>query len=139
MMCTPRPGSRWLAPLLGLALLGGPATPAPAQEADAPAFPPGPIPTGLPPELAARLASAGGSGGISPRPDDFPRLDEVTQGYDKVVSMLDGKPSFYTIWVRKRDGQMLAELPRDYTRQRHYIALTVASGERFAGLQSGDM
>ncbi|RUL84649.1 DUF5117 domain-containing protein [Tautonia sociabilis] len=123
--------------MVGLALLAGPATITPAQD-DPAVSAPNALPPGLPAELAARLAS-GGPSGPSPRPDDFPPLDQVTEGYEKVVSMLDGKPSFYTLWVRKRDGQMLAELPREYMRQKHYIALTVASGERFAGLQSGDM
>ena len=136
MTRTPSLGSRWLAPLLGAALLGGPATIAAGQ--DQTAAPAGALPPGLTPELMARLAS-GNAPGNAPRPDDFPPLDKVTEGYEKVVSMLDGKPSFYTIWVRKRDGQMLAELPREYMRQKHYIALTVASGERFAGLQQGDM
>lgn len=76
-----------------------------------------------------------------PGPDkpDFPPFDSVTKGYEKVVSTIDGKPSFYTIWVRKKDGQMLAELPRAYASQKHFIALTVASGETYAGLQAGEM
>lgn len=135
MMRIPRIGFRWLSPMLGVALLGVPAGVAVGQEGGEIEAP---LPSGLPAEIAARLAS-GGPGGISPRPDDFPPLEKVTEGYEKVVSMLDGRPSFLTIWVRKRDGQMLAELPRDYMRQKHYIALTVASGERFAGLQAGDM
>src|SRR5690606_27543778 len=62
MMRTPRPGSRWPAPLLGLALLVGPATLAHGRQADAPAdAPAAPIPPGLPAELAARLAAAGPS------------------------------------------------------------------------------
>src|SRR6056297_2477174 len=101
-------GSRWLASMLGLALLAGPATIADGQD-DPNATPDGALPSGIPPELVARLAS-GSSSGDAPKPDDFPSLEKVTEGYEKVVSMLDGKPSFYTIWVRKRDGQMLAEL-----------------------------
>lgn len=69
---------------------------------------------------------------------DFPPIEEVTKGYEKVVSTADGKQSFYTIWIREKDGQMLAELPKDFATQRHFIALTIASGERYAGLQAGD-
>ncbi|WP_235905588.1 zinc-dependent metalloprotease [Tautonia marina] len=140
MMRFPSFGFRWLAPMLGIALLGGPASQAigQPQEESPSAFPSGPLPSGLPPELIARLAQ-GGSNGNQAKPDDFPPLDKVIEGYEKVVSMLDGKPSFFNIWIRKRDGQMIAELPREYMRQKHYIALTVASGERFAGLQAGDM
>ena len=34
---------------------------------------------------------------------------------------------------------MLAELPSTYATAKYFIALTIASGDRFAGLQSGDM
>src|SRR5262245_7207638 len=66
---------------------------------------------------------------------DYPPLEKVTEGYDKVVSTADGHQSMYTIWLRHRDGQMLAELPREFSRHKYFIALTVASGERYAGLQ----
>ena len=69
---------------------------------------------------------------------DFPPFDEVAKDYEKVVSTVDEEPSLYTLWIRKKDGQMLAELPRGYERQRHYIALTTPTGETFAGLQSSE-
>lgn len=64
--------------------------------------------------------------------------DEMLKGFEKVVSTADGQKSFYTIWTRKSDGQMLAELPSNFNNQPFFIALTVSSGERFAGLQAGD-
>ncbi|MCA9106237.1 MAG: zinc-dependent metalloprotease [Planctomycetales bacterium] len=70
---------------------------------------------------------------------DYPPLERVTEGYTKVVSTADGRPSFYTIWKRDRDNQLLAEIPKDFARQKHFIALTVSSGDVFAGLQAGDM
>ncbi|MBN2312682.1 MAG: zinc-dependent metalloprotease [Sedimentisphaerales bacterium] len=70
---------------------------------------------------------------------DFPPLNEVIEGYEKVVSMADGARSFYTIWTREKDGQMLAALPSGYERTKTFIAMTVASGDTFAGLQAGDM
>lgn len=70
---------------------------------------------------------------------DFPPFAEVSKGYEQVVSTAEGEPSLYTLWVRKKDQQMLAELPPEYARQKHFIALTVAGGETFAGLQAGDM
>jgi len=74
-----------------------------------------------------------------PKPE-FPPLDEVLKGYDeKVVSTADGEKGFYTIWTREKDGQMLAALPSGYEGKKFFIALTVASGESFAGLQAGDM
>jgi hypothetical protein len=70
---------------------------------------------------------------------EFPKFDEVTEGFKKVVSTMDGKASLYGIWVREKDNQMLAELPQGYAGQKHFIALTIASGESFAGLQAGEM
>jgi hypothetical protein len=73
-----------------------------------------------------------------PKPE-FPPLEEVLKDYEKVVSTADGERSFYTIWTRAKDGQMLAALPAGYEGKKFFIALTVASGESFAGLQAGDM
>jgi hypothetical protein len=101
--------------------------------ADAPTPPPSTSP--MPPQM--RGPSSGPSTPLNP--DDFPPFDKVTEGYEKVVSTVDGKPSFYTLWVRQRDGQMLAELPRNFASQKHFVAMTVASGETYAGLQAGDM
>lgn len=65
---------------------------------------------------------------------DFPEFKEVSKGYEKVVSTADGQ-SYYTIWTRKKDGQILAELPKGYANQKFFIATTVGSGYIFAGLQ----
>ncbi|HCO96139.1 MAG TPA: hypothetical protein DIU00_19730, partial [Phycisphaerales bacterium] len=73
-----------------------------------------------------------------PKPD-YPPLDQVLKDYKKVVSTADGEKSLYDIWTREKDGQMLAALPSGYASKRFFIALTVASGEDFAGLQAGDM
>lgn len=68
---------------------------------------------------------------------DFPPLAKVTEGYTEVTAP-DGKDGFYKLWFREKDQQMLAELPKDFADQRHFIALTVSSGTIFAGLQSDD-
>ena len=70
---------------------------------------------------------------------DFPPHSEILKGYDKVVSTADGAKSLYTVWIKKKDGQVLAELPSNFASQKYFLALTVASGARFAGLQAGDM
>ncbi len=80
----------------------------------------------------------------TPQPDpgaqpDFPKVEEVLKGYEKVVSTADGRKSFYTLWSRGKDQQLFAELPKEFTSQRHYLALTVASGGDYAGLQAGDL
>lgn len=79
--------------------------------------------------LAAKIAAKPSS--------DFPPLDKVTKGYTEVKST-DGKKPYIKLWMSdKKDGQMLAELPRDYASSKHrtFIATTVSSGEIFAGLQ----
>ena len=68
---------------------------------------------------------------------DWPPLSQVTEGY-KQISGPDGEDGFYKIWYREKDNQMLAELPKDFAKERHFIALTVASGTPFAGLQTDD-
>lgn len=74
----------------------------------------------------------------SPSRPDYPPFDKVAEGYKKVVSTMDGKPGLYTIWKRDKDGQMLAELPRTYATDKYFFAMTVNSGETYAGLQSGE-
>jgi hypothetical protein len=70
---------------------------------------------------------------------DFPPFKEVSEGFEQVNSSADGQPSFYTIWKRDKDQQLLAELPRGWQNQKHMIALTVPTGDIFSGLQAGDM
>ncbi|MBE0534466.1 MAG: zinc-dependent metalloprotease [Phycisphaerae bacterium] len=87
--------------------------------------------------LAGLLLSS--SAAMAQDKPEFPPLDEVVKGYEKVVSTADGQQSFYTIWKREKDGQMLAALPAGYEGRRFFIAMTVASGQEYAGLQAGDM
>jgi len=72
---------------------------------------------------------------------EFPPLDKVLEGYKKVISTADGQRSLYEIWTREKDNQMLAVIPSRYLSKskKFFIALTIASGEDFAGLQAGDM
>ena len=123
-MLHPKIGRPLTTALLGAALLVADASATQAQNAIVPS--PGPRGGGGP--------GRGPGGG-----HDYPPIDDLTDGYEKVVSTADGQQSLYTVWVRRRDGQMLAELPRDFGHHRYFIALTVASGENYAGLQAGDM
>ena len=91
-------------------------------------------PAQTPPKTSSSSTS---SSKAKPRPD-YPPFSEVAKGYTKVISTMDGKPGLYTIWIRKKDNQMLAELPRSYATVKQFIALTVSSGERYAGLQAGE-
>ncbi len=68
---------------------------------------------------------------------DFPPLAKVIEGFTEIKGP-NGEDGFYKLWYREKDRQMLAELPKDFEKQRHFIALTVSSGTPFAGLQSDD-
>ena len=71
-------------------------------------------------------------------PPEYPPFPEVMKGHEKVTSTTDGAPSMWGLWVRRKDGHVFAELPGDYLMRKYFIALTVASGEVYAGLQAGD-
>ena len=68
---------------------------------------------------------------------DYPPLETIIKGYTEVKPQRGGT-SLYKLWYRAKDSQLLAALPKDFARQDHFIALTVSSGERFAGLQVND-
>lgn len=70
--------------------------------------------------------------------DDFPEFSKVSEDFTKVVSTTEDR-SMWTLWTRNKDGQMLAELPRNFENQNYFFAMTVASGDRWAGLQGSDM
>ena len=89
------------------------------------------------PADAAKSNAAAAKLAMAKTKPDFPPLDKVTKGYTEIKSS-DGKQPYLKLWKSdKKDGQMLAELPRDYASPKHrtFIATTVASGEVFAGLQ----
>lgn len=87
--------------------------------------------------LASLIAVAGMPATVVAQ-DELRPFADVSKGYEKVVSTADGV-SFYTLWEKRKDGSLLAELPRGFEGQKHFISLTVASGEEYAGLQQGDM
>ncbi len=73
-----------------------------------------------------------------PQPD-YPPFDKVVEGYTKLDNKSPkGGPPLCNVWTREKDGQMLMEIPKDYQSKKYFIALTVSSGDTFAGLQSGD-
>ena len=75
----------------------------------------------------------------SPPKPEYPPYSAVLDGYNKVVSTADGAKSMYTLYVKSKDGNVYAELPPNYATKRYFFALTVASGDKYAGLQSGEM
>jgi hypothetical protein len=64
---------------------------------------------------------------------ELPPWDQVSKDYEKVTTTPDG--AFYGLYIDKKRNQLLAELPRGWENQKHYIAVTQASGGVFAGLQ----
>jgi hypothetical protein len=74
------------------------------------------------------------------KPPEFPPHDQVLEGFEKVVSLApDNEKPLWTLYKRNKDQQVYAELPGNFASQKYFIALTVASGDRFAGLQGRDM
>ena len=93
--------------------------------------------------LTTAAALAGPGAFADDERPEFPPHAEVLEGFQKVASptQSDGtaeKP-LWTLYTRQKDGQMFAELPGNYASQDYYIALTIASGETYAGLQAGDL
>ena len=69
---------------------------------------------------------------------DYPPFDKVIEGYQKVESDRDDPSPMYTVYVNKKEGQMLLELPKNFASKKYFFGLTVASGQIFAGLQADD-
>ncbi len=86
------------------------------------------------PEQIAQMKAAMSSQGGDDKKSDFPDFEDVTKDYTKVVSSLDEK-TMYTLYRRDKDGQLLAELPPNFERQRIYVGYTVAAGTPTAGIQ----
>ncbi len=74
--------------------------------------------------------------GTAASAQDYPPFDKVSEGHDKVVSTIDGAGSMYTVYHRVKDGQLLAELPRNFESQRFFVVATVAGGDPQMGVYS---
>lgn len=92
------------------------------------------------PALILALTTAVGLTLSSRAQAELPTFDKVSKDYKKVeVSDQQNKVGLFSLWKRDKDGQLLGELPRKFAAKSYFIALTVSSGDRYAGLQSGDM
>ena len=88
--------------------------------------------------ILALFGSTASTAVAQSRPD-FPPHATVLADYAKIVSTTDGKRSLYTMYKHKKEQKLLAELPSSFTSQKYFLALTVAAGDEFAGLQQGDL
>ncbi|MEM9589015.1 MAG: DUF5117 domain-containing protein, partial [Planctomycetota bacterium] len=70
----------------------------------------------------------------------LPPFDKASEGYTKLnVNDQSATKGLFNVWKRDKDAQVLVELPKNFTTKRYFIALTVGSGDRYAGLQAGDL
>jgi hypothetical protein len=71
---------------------------------------------------------------------DLPTFDKVSEGYEQVaVSDQQNRKGFFNVWQRTKDAQLLAELPKNFATKSYFVAMTLSSGDTYAGLQSGDL
>ena len=70
---------------------------------------------------------------------DYPPYAKVFEGYKQVISTIDQSPSLFGLFHNGKENQLLAAFPKKYVSKKFFIALTVASGEQYAGLQQADM
>ena len=68
----------------------------------------------------------------------YPAHEKIIEGFTKAESRSPDHQSLGNIWTRERDSQMYLELPKDFATKKYFIALTVSSGDQYAGLQAGD-
>ena len=75
-----------------------------------------------------------------PTKDDFKPFDEVSKGYEKVVSTADGKHlALHHLARTRRRARCWPSCRAAGSGQKHFIAVTQASGGVFAGLQGPDL
>ncbi len=71
--------------------------------------------------------------------DDLPPFAEVSKNYVAIASSDQRDPKgLFNIWKREKDSQLIGELPKNFMGKRYFIALTLSSGDQYAGLQSGE-
>lgn len=94
----------------------------------------------MPPGAGSAPPAAGAEAGKKEEEKpDFPEFKEAGKDFVKVVSTADGAEPMWTVYSRAKDEQLLAELPRDFEKQRYFFAMTVAGGTMWSGLQGADM
>lgn len=73
------------------------------------------------------------------RAQDLPPFADVSKEYEAIPSSDQQNPKgLFSMWKREKDAQIIGELPKAFMGKRFFIALTLSSGDQYAGLQSGD-
>lgn len=72
-----------------------------------------------------------------PKPD-FPPHTQVLAEFARINPSPDGVMPLMTLYKHRKDERVLAELSPAFPGQKYFLATTVAGGEAFAGLQTGD-
>ncbi len=71
--------------------------------------------------------------------DEFPPFAEVSKDYVAIATPDQQNPKgLYNVWKRERDSNLIGELPKAFMGKRYFVALTLSSGDQYAGLQSGE-
>ncbi|WP_407652565.1 zinc-dependent metalloprotease [Aporhodopirellula aestuarii] len=71
--------------------------------------------------------------------DTLPEFSKVSEGFEQVaVSDQQSDKGLFNLWKREKDSAVIGELPKNFKGKSYFIALTLSSGDRYAGLQSGD-
>jgi hypothetical protein len=87
--------------------------------------------------LAVITVATRGQGEETPQPE-FPPSEKILEGFTKAESRSPDHQALGNIYTRDRDSQAYLELPKDFATKKYFIALTVSSGNDYAGLQAGD-
>ncbi len=86
----------------------------------------------------ALLATASISSPVSAA-EGLPEFSKVSEGFSPVVvSDQQSSKGLFNVWKREKDSAVIGELPKNFKGKNYFIALTLSSGDRYAGLQSGD-
>lgn len=87
----------------------------------------------------AALATCVMGAAVSVSAADLPAFTKISEGFEPVpVSDQRIDKGLFNIWKREKDGAVIGELPKNFKGKNYFIALTLSSGDRYAGLQSGD-
>ena len=70
---------------------------------------------------------------------DLPPFADISKDYVAIASSDQQNPKgLFNMWKRERDTQLIGELPKSFMGKRYFVALTLSSGDQYAGLQSGE-